>query len=278
MITPGLLGAVPLLACPVCTEPLRPDAGSLRCPHGHCFDVSKKGYVNLSRSHAPSGYDRPMLTARRRLGEAGLWGGLLERLAVLCAELPLRGPVLDAGCGEGYQLTRFMGLSGCAGPAVGMDLSKDAVALAAAGSPDLCWVVGDLAAPAFRGGAFGLILNILSPANYRAFAGLLAPGGVLVKAVPGEDHLRELREALFSDSRRDYSPERVLRRFSERFRTAACESVRYTVTVPGGLLPAFVAMTPMSWNAGEDARRAVCALSALEVTVELQLLAGVASD
>ena len=38
--------------CPVCaekgaSEPLLRSGGSLKCAHGHSFDISSRGYVNL---------------------------------------------------------------------------------------------------------------------------------------------------------------------------------------------------------------------------------------
>ena len=47
-----MTNALPL-TCPVCGEKtnrpprLIPDGKTLRCPKGHSFDVSAKGYVNL---------------------------------------------------------------------------------------------------------------------------------------------------------------------------------------------------------------------------------------
>ena len=45
-----------------------------------------------------------------------------------------------------------------------------------------------------RDGAAGCVLNVFTPANYAEFTRVLAPGGRLIKVVPGPDHLVELRE------------------------------------------------------------------------------------
>ena len=37
--------------CPKCKAPLTVSGGSLRCPDGHCYDISSGGYVNLLLSN-----------------------------------------------------------------------------------------------------------------------------------------------------------------------------------------------------------------------------------
>lgn len=274
MIPPGLERALPLLACPVCAGPLSVREASLRCPAGHNFDTSRQGYVNLLRA-APSGdYDRPMLESRRRAARAGLWDGALDAAASLAARHYPGGPVLDAGCGEGSILAAFLPRLGGGAAALGLDISRDAVRLAACAFRELGWAAGDLSRPPLAQGAFGAVLNFLSPARYDAFGRLLAPGGVLIKAVPGADYLRELREAFFDGERRAYSSERVTARFTERFEPVGEQEVRYRFHTGGGLMAALVDMTPLSWSADPERRRAAEEADGADVTVHLRLLAG----
>ncbi len=53
------------LRCPICADPLTADAGALRCPAGHSFDVAKQGYANLLPGRGPAGADTPAMVATR---------------------------------------------------------------------------------------------------------------------------------------------------------------------------------------------------------------------
>lgn len=47
--------------------------------------------------------------------------------------------------------------------------------------------------------SFHIILNILSPSNYKEFKRLLVQDGLVIKVVPRPDYLKELREVLYDD-------------------------------------------------------------------------------
>ena len=42
---------LPLLCCPKCGAEFTLESGQLRCQSGHCYDLSAKGYVNLTPNH-----------------------------------------------------------------------------------------------------------------------------------------------------------------------------------------------------------------------------------
>ena len=39
--------------CPICTKSMDIQGNSLICRHGHCFDISRYGYVNLLLKSSP---------------------------------------------------------------------------------------------------------------------------------------------------------------------------------------------------------------------------------
>lgn len=274
MITPGLERALTLLACPVCGGGLSIAGGSLRCEVNHSFDISRRGYINLLLSKPPEDYGKQMLLARRAVASAGLWDAAIDAAAALALRYAMDGPTLDAGCGEGSHLSGFIRRLKAPLVSAGLDISRDAASLAASAYKDTCWVVGDLSRAPFIPGSFGTVLNILSPARYGEFGRLLRPGGVLIKAVPGKNYLRELREAFFDDSRRDYSSERVTERFGERFERIERTDVLYGVRVERGLLPSLLEMTPLGWSAEPKKKRLLMELDSLEVTVDMSILLG----
>lgn len=182
--------------CPVrvCGAPLEKRDCSWVCGRGHAFDVARSGYCNLlqpqdRRSKSP-GDPKEAVLARRRFLEAGHGDFLLEALR---EEIGEPAAMLDVGCGEGY----FLGSLAGGREAHGVDLSVPAIDLAARRWPDVSWWVvnADRALP-FADGSFDLALSIAGRRPAAELRRVLRPDGRLVVAVPAEDDLIELREAV----------------------------------------------------------------------------------
>lgn len=185
-------GVADLLRCPLCAAPMHLHGASLRCEEGHGFDIAAKGYVNFMRRAVRDEYDAGFFDARSKILAAGFYRHVLEALQDALAAEGLAGPVLDAGCGEGYYAKALA--EGTDAPIIGLDTSRDAIVRAARGGNRVCWFVSDVANLPVRDGALGCILNIFTPANYAEFTRALSADGLLVKIVPGPQHLIELRE------------------------------------------------------------------------------------
>jgi SAM-dependent methyltransferase len=133
---------VALFRGPVCGAPLAKAERLYRCPRGHAFDVARQGYVNLLRKGARGrGDPLRMLQARRAFLEAGYYKTLSERLNRLVEEaaesLNREVRVLDAGRGEGFYLRRLQQVSAEPQSLIrcGIDISRDAIRLAARRDP-----------------------------------------------------------------------------------------------------------------------------------------------
>ncbi len=253
---------IALLRCPVCGTAFSHCGASLRCENGHTFDPSKKGSVNFAPNAAASRYGEALFTSRRRILEAGFYDGVID--AIRSAMPKSSGTVLDAGCGDGTFTKALQGET-----TVGIDLSKDAIRLAAGGGGPVLWIVGDLSRLPLCDASFDVILNLFSPANYAEFSRVLKPDGVLLKLVPQEGYLREIRALLGERLRREtYSNEAVVSHLAERFRLK--DRVRITKTVP--LTPTqaadFLCMTPLTFGT-EPAALDPGALKEITVDVEL---------
>ena len=185
-------GIAELLRCPLCGARMHVRDASLRCEEGHGFDIAAKGYVNLMRLAVRDEYDAGFFDARSKILAAGFYGHVLEALEDVLASMNLAGPMLDAGCGEGYYAKALA--EGVDAPIIGLDTSRDAILRAARGGNRVCWFVSDVANLPVRDGALGCILNIFTPANYAEFTRALSADGMLVKIVPGPGHMIELRE------------------------------------------------------------------------------------
>ncbi len=263
-----------LLRCPVCGEPMARQGCALACEHRHSYDVARQGYVNFLTRPVDAHYDAALFAARAEVCRLGLFDALIDAVA---AHLPdAVSSLLDIGCGEGSHLAviaKRLVARGETPLCAGIDLSKDGIRLAARRSPELLWCVADMTRLPFAEGAFAALLNILSPIHYAEAHRVLATGGVLIKAVPGPDYLRELREVFFEDAP-DYANDRTIAHFAERFGLANQVAVRSRVAIPQAHIADLIRMTPLGWRAPDEAIERLTGLQELTVTADFTLLIG----
>jgi SAM-dependent methyltransferase len=175
----------------------------LRCSNSHTFDIAREGYVNLLRKKLP-GDTKEMLVARRDFLERNHYQPLSDMLNQLVhaylatSSSPIN--ILDAGCGEGYYLGRlqqYLTDQHYQIQCIGLDISKEAIRMAARHYKQSCFVVANLKERVvLADDALHIILNIFAPRNPAEFTRVLVPGGLLLVAIPAPDHLLQLRSAL----------------------------------------------------------------------------------
>lgn len=180
-----------LFRCPICSEVLNFSRAALVCANGHTFNINRKGYVDLRR-HATSSahYTADFFENRLAMMWRGMYSQLISQLETVVAHLETergmnRADGLDVGCGDGF-ITRKLGVG------IGLDLSIEGIKTAARGGGDIRWVCADGAHLPLTTGSLPFILNVFAPSEYEDFA-RVAPGGILIKVVPGERHMHELR-------------------------------------------------------------------------------------
>ena len=147
--------------CPVCGAALEPQGTAWRCAQGHCFDVARRGYVNLltvTQKHSRHpGDTREMVAARRAFLDAGWYVPIAKTLADLVRRFcPETASVLDAGCGEGYYLSQLSWVP----ERWGIDISRDAVRYAAARDRGAHWLTATAAHLPFADGGFDCVLSM----------------------------------------------------------------------------------------------------------------------
>ena len=253
---------IQLLRCPVCGTAFSQCGGSLRCENGHTFDPSRKGYVHFAPNAAPSRYDKTLFLARGRILQAGFYDGVIEAIRALT---PDAETVLDAGCGDGTFTKALQGKT-----TIGVDLSKDAILLAAKGGGPILWAVGDLARLPVADTSVDVILNLFSPANYAEFSRVLKPKGNLIKLVPQEGYLREIRALMGDRLRKErYSNDAVVSHLSEHFTLQ--NRVRVQRTFPLNVQQAkdFLAMTPLTFGVEPET---LDADRLTEITIDVEIL------
>jgi 23S rRNA (guanine745-N1)-methyltransferase len=223
-----------VLLCPVrgCGTPLNPGERAWACPRGHSFDLAKSGYLNLlqpqdKRSKNP-GDSKEAVAARRRVLAAGHDAPFLGDLKATIAALPLpeNSAVLDVGCGEGTHVAALA--STFRAEAHGLDLSVPAIDLAARTHPGPAWVVAnaDRLLP-YADGSFDLVLSLTARMNAPELRRVLASQGLLLVAVPAEDDLAELREAVLGEKVLRNRVDRTVASFAGHFELESHHAVRW---------------------------------------------------
>lgn len=210
---------MPELKCPVCGACLKRADRSFRCEKGHSYDIAKQNYVNLLMSNRSSskrhGDDKLMVRARKEFLEKGYYLFLRDeicRLAVQHCEENV--DFLDAGCGEGWYTSAVkeaLEKSGKRCSAVGVDISKEALAAAGKRDKSLSLAVASINALPVADGSCSLLLNVFAPNDDAEFRRVLKKGGILIKVMPLESHLFGLKKAVYDEpylnGAAEYSPE-----------------------------------------------------------------------
>ena len=254
------------LLCPVrgCGAPLESRERSWLCPRGHSFDIARTGYCNLlqpqDRKSKSPGDPKEAAGARRRFLEAGHGDFLLQALL----EEVQGTTVLDVGCGEGY----FLGSLSKGREAHGVDLSVPAIDLAARRWPGVHWWVvnADRALP-FADGSFDMALSIAGRRPASELRRVLAPNGSLLVAIPGEDDLIELREAVMGEGRLLGRVERTVAELAGTFELRSHRTVRSVEKVV-----ARDALAATYRGARDSQRKKLEEIGEMQVTLSFDLL------
>jgi SAM-dependent methyltransferase len=273
------------LACPVCNAGLTHGGRVFVCPTGHAFDQSRDGYVNLLvQQHRERGIDGDtldMLRSRRSFLDAGYYRPLLDRL-VLLVDARLddtergvgRMCVAEVGCGEGYYIGGIAARAraGDRMRCVGLDVSRDAVRLAARKHADVMFAVANVRRRLYLSdGSASVLLSVFAPRNAAEFARVTAPGGSVIIVIPGEDHLASLRGEHGLIGIQESKEDRVLEQFEGVFTAADRSALTYPLDLTADAVRELIAMGPNRWHTDASGRTGVEPASTTASFVILQL-------
>jgi 23S rRNA (guanine745-N1)-methyltransferase len=199
------------------------------------FDIARSGYVNLlqpqDRRSLEAG-DAALAVEARARTIAGPGRELFERFVERAATLPFadHSAVVDLGCGSGELLAALAQVRRING--IGLDLSTAAVDRAARKYTGLTWVVAnaDRRLPLLDG-RVSLVLSLHARRNPQECARALGNGGHLLVAVPADDDLAELREAVQGSATRRDRGEGLIQAHRECFTLLDRATARYIVDV-----------------------------------------------
>ena len=261
-------------ACPICQENLTLVESSLKCSNRHSFDLAKFGYVNLAPQIKQSAnYDKENFQNRQQILEAGFYQAILETISALLARLETAKTILDIGCGEGFY-SRKLQESHSEKTFYAFDISKDSVQIAAKSEPNWAvnWFVGDLARLPIKDASMDILLDIFSPANYGEFRRVLSPNGILIKVVPTENHLKEIRQMVQDHlTKKDYSNQDIKEHFQEHFTIQSSQIASLTKPITPEQRQALLSMTPLLFNIDQTK---IDWSKLTEITIEAEILVG----
>lgn len=258
-----------LLRCPRCQTAFALSGSSLVCENRHCYDLSKRGYVNLAPSHDQNSekYDSELFDSRRLVFEHGFYEPVAQAIASWLPHTPIH--VLDAGCGEGYY-ARLLANHFPEAQFLGLDISRDAITAAAREQSRANWLVADLKHLPVANHSADVLLDVLTPADYAEFSRVLKPDGMLIKVVPGADYLCEVRRAVapWLRSGDSYDNTRVIDHLKAHAEITDETEVRITRSLSADESRAFLRMTPMTFSVPADV---LDGLSLSQITIHMHV-------
>jgi 23S rRNA (guanine745-N1)-methyltransferase len=272
-----------LFVCPLDGSTFDEMAGGVRCGLGHAFDRAREGYLNLlvggRKPSRPAGDSPEMLRARRAVFERGHYDPVMAAVAAqVAASAPHGGVVLDAGCGEGAYLAQ-VGRVRTDVSRWGVDIAKPAVVLAARRDRAAGFAVASSYALPIADATVDAVMTVFSPRPFAEFTRVLRPGGGVISASPGPDHLAGLTDLVYGRHRPHGEKPHTVE--GEDTREAAPgderpheprrrERVRFALDLRDSAdITHLLQMTPHYWHATAERREAIAALDRLETVVDV---------
>ncbi|HEW7508145.1 TPA: methyltransferase domain-containing protein [Streptococcus pneumoniae] len=261
-------------ACPICQENLTLLETNFKCCNRHSFDLAKFGYVNLAPQIKQSAnYNKENFQNRQQILEAGFYQAILDAVSDLLASSKTTTTILDIGCGEGFY-SRKLQESHSEKTFYAFDISKDSVQIAAKSEPNWAvnWFVGDLARLPIKDANMDILLDIFSPANYGEFRRVLSKYGILIKVIPTENHLKEIRQRVQDQlTNKEYSNQDIKEHFQEHFTILSSQTASLTKTITAKQLQALLSMTPLLFHVDQSK---IDWSQLTEITIEAEILVG----
>lgn len=255
--------------CPLCRTPLAVCGPSLVCggARRHTFDIARSGYVNLNMHASASGDAKEMLARRQQFRgrdftrrSAKRW--LKRQAAVRCFAMRVAGKAITPSARQRRLTLRSAPIF------LNMRWRLPAKARGARfARTKLLYMTASVYALPLADNVCDCVLNVFAPCAAAEFCRVLRPGGRLVIAAAGRDHLLEMKrflydEALPNEERRDYPKNlTLLQKFALRSRAEVSKDA---------LLSLFQ-MTPYFYRTKKERADALGTLSFLPLTLDFEI-------
>lgn len=273
---------IDVFKCPLCKENMITiDKNSMVCINNHCFDISKKGYVNLLNSNTKTIYNKELFESRHEIYNSKVYDNLTEEIKYIIHNYTLAkniNYILDAGCGEGYFLNKLYEAKNINNryKLIGIDIAKEGISIATRGENKVIWCISDLSNLPFKDNVFDVILNILSPANYKEFTRVLSDDGIIVKIIPESNYLKEIRTSIQGNIKNnDYNNKNIVAVFKKHLNVVYENRINYKTDVSLLNLMNLVKMTPLTSTLDEEEILNLMKSGILNVTIDLRVIVGI---
>ena len=258
------------LICPICGKELNRQEKCFVCPDRHSFDVARQGYVNLltvqqKHSLAP-GDTREQVLSRRAFLEAGYYAPIAKALIETAKKYGVAGEILDIGCGEGWyssQLAEALNL-----PLTGLDISKEAVRVAAGKYKEANWLCATAAHIPVEDKSVKTLTSLFALTLPEEFRRVLADDGLYVQVLAAQDHLLGLKSVIYPElllKEKDSVPE------IPGFELVKSVPVRFEFTVEGEQVQNLLSMTPHVYRISKEGAARLAATETLTDTASAVL-------
>ncbi|AIF81018.1 rRNA (guanine-N(1)-)-methyltransferase [endosymbiont of Acanthamoeba sp. UWC8] len=218
------------LMCPICgAEKLIGYDKYLGCEKGHIYDKARQGYVNLlpvnQKNSKNPGDNRMMVNSRAKFLNKGYYQPISDALNMFITNEYLKPVkenfhIADIGCGEGYYLSNLKqhldSHLKVKGNYYGIDISKEAIKLAAGHNKGVSWCVGSAIKLPLQERTIDIALSVFAPLYFNEYHRVLADTGRLITITPSSSHLIEMRNILFS-SIAEKAEDKLIKKAEEYF-------------------------------------------------------------
>ena len=277
-----------LLTCPICETSLTLSSNSLICNNNHCFDYSKEGYINLlppqHKKTKDPGDNKEMIRCRKDFLQVGYYEFLAPEITSIISQfLPEKQDIepiektksciyfLDSGCGEGYFTSHIKSIieskSNYNIEYYGMDISKEAVKLAAKRNKEINWFVASSNNIPVANNSLDIVLKINAPLNFEKLKIRLSSNAIIISVSPGKNHLEKLRETMYLKPL-----VHKLEETPDGFTLLHQKEIEKQMTIPNQQdINNLFRMTPYYWNSSPLVKQKVAELNELKTTASFNI-------
>lgn len=262
-----------MFLCPVCKKDLNKEASSFKCGSNHTFDIAKSGYINLlnpgKMNNAKAGDSKEMIRARTTFFECGAYSKIKDKLCQIVSSLK-NDVIVDAGCGEGYYTCGLAKIN-TSSLVLGFDMSKfgcehGAKIAQKENLERLHFAVGNIFDLPIGNEYADIVVSLFAPVANEEFARILKPGGHLIVASVGIDHLNGLKRVLYDNV---YPNEEKFLNFAD-FELVSIENLKYNVSISGNnIISSLFTMTPYYHRTSLSDKEKLSKVEILDTTIEV---------
>lgn len=260
------------LACPKCHQPLTRYGKTYQCSKNHCYDVAKKGYINLllnpDKATNNPGDNKDSLLCRKAHLNQGYYDVILNEVVKYIQEHHHdHMQILDLGCGEGYYTAHMKEALQDDVTFYGLDISKDGIQMATQYTKDIYWIVGNSKNIPIIDHSLDVITALFTVVNVDEIQRCLKQDGYMIHVTANQQHLIEFKKLIYDEVK--VKSDKYIRL---PFKTALSYDFKKTIHLKNredslNLLK----MTPHYYHIKKERRQVLDTLGEFDVTIDIRI-------